>query len=347
MNIPERMKHFNVPGVSVTYFTENKVSWSKHFGTLEKGTDKTVDENSIFHACSISKMVTALCVLKLVQDGILHLHTDVNEYLSSWKVPENEFTATKKVTLANLLAHQAGFYDCDGSFAPYQQGDPIFKTVDILNGTSKYHAGVVEPKYAPETDCEYSDAGYCVISQILEDVLGEKIEKIAKRLIFDPLELKRTFFWEIGGATDQISIAECAVGHDKKGEIVDEIRAFYPNVEGASLWTTSAELALIVIEIVKAYHGVGLIINQEMAKLLLRSYGCGDGVGLGVFLEKDHDGTPYFISQGWGVGMQCKLRVYYENQSGIVVMTNSEPGIFQDQALVGEVIDYFCRLNEK
>lgn len=345
MNIVKRMDHFNVPGVSVTYFTSGQISWNKHFGTLEAGTDKIVNENSIFHACSMSKMVTALCVLKLVQDGVLDLYKDVNDYLTSWKVPDNKFMSDKKVTLANLLAHQAGFYDCEGSFSPYKERDAIPQTIDILKGTSRYHSEAVEAKYVPETDCQYSDAGYCIVSLVLEDVIGETIGEIAKRMVFKPLGLERTFFWEIGNDLDDgISMSDCAVGHDNKGKIVDEIRASYPNIEGASLWTTPNELGCIVINIINAYHGIGsTLLNQEMARLMLSPYGCTRDVGLGVFLGKDEDEKAYFVSQGWGVGMQCKLRAYHENQKGVVVMTNSEPGVEQDKALVGEIINDVCK----
>ena len=60
-----------------------------------------------------------------------------------------------------------------------------------------------------------------------------------------------------------------------------------------------------------------------------------------MFPGDDH-GQPYFFSQGWGVGMQCKIRVYYEEMRGVTVMTNSEPGMEQDKALVGEIIKEVC-----
>jgi len=344
MNIVERMNYFNVPGVSITYFNNGEISWSKHFGTLERRKDKAVDDNTIFHACSISKMVTALCILRLVQDGKLDLYKDVNEYLSSWKVPTNDFVSNKKVTLANLLAHQAGFYDCDGSFGPYKNGDSIPAVIDILKGTTSYNPEIVHAKYTPETDCQYSDAGYCVISQVLLDVLGESVPQVAKQIIFEPLGLKSTFFWEMGkDSYDEISMLDCADGHDNNGEVVEGIRASYPNIEGAALWTTTNELASIVIDLIKSYHGKGgLILNQEMARFMLTPYGCGNKQGIGIFLEKDKNGNPYFFSQGWGVGMQCKLRAYYETQNGIIVMTNSEPGMEQDKALVGDIIENLC-----
>jgi len=336
MNIPERMSHFNVPGVSITHFTDGKIAWSKHFGTLEAYTDWFVNDNSIFHACSISKMVTSLCVLRLAQDGVLDLYKDVNDYLTSWKVPDNHFTGKKKVTLANLLAHQAGFYDDEGSFSPYKQGNTIPRPIDFLR---KAHI-----RYIPETDFEYSDTGFCIVSQVLWDVLGETVPQIAKRLIFDPLGLARTFFWEIGADLPNSILVDCAVGHGNDGSIVDEIRAQYPNIEGAALWTTTNELAHIIIDILNAYHSKdSVVLNQEAARLMLTPFGCADDVGLGLFLGKDKAGRPYFFSQGWGIGMQCKLRAYYEAQSGAVVMTNSEPGMEQDVALVGEIIEHVCK----
>ena len=341
MNIPERMKHFNVPGVSATYFADGQIRHSKHFGTREKGTDKAVNDNTIFHACSISKMITAICTLRMAQYGELDLHKDVNDYLTSWKVP----ATNKKVTLANILAHQAGFCDAAGSFGHWKNGDAAPSPADILKGITPYNPVEASPMYEPETNCEYSDAGYCIISQVFMDVLGETIPQAAERIISKTLGLKRTFFWEPGkDEYSNITLEDCAVGHDNDGEIVDEIRAAYPNIEGAGLWSTTRELACIVIDLIKSYNGEGgLILSQEMARLMLSPYGCDDNQGLGVFLDKDKNGQPYFFSQGWGIGMQCKLRAYYQGQNGVVVMTNSEPGMEQDEALVGEIIEYVCK----
>jgi len=335
MNITERMNHFNIPAVSITCFADGKIDRSKHFGTLEKGTNKIADDNSIFHACSISKMITAICVLKLAQYSTLDLYKDVNEYLTAWKIPDNEFTQRSKITLANLLAHQAGLRDYNDTFNPYKSGDNTPSLVTILDKA-------VNIQYEPETDCEYSDAGYAIISQVLLDALGETLSQAANRIIIKPLGLTRTFFMEPNkNDYDGISFNDCAVGHDRHGNVVKEIRAVYPNVEGAGLWTTTRELAALIIDLLQSYHNNnGLVLNQEMARLMLTPYGCTDDVGLGVFLVKDKDGKPFFVSQGWGVGMQCKLRVNHEAQNGIIVMTNSDPGIDQDESLIGEVIRY-------
>jgi len=348
LDIQKRMIDFNVPGVSVTYFDDKKIKWNKCFGVLEKGTSKYVNENSIFHACSISKMITSLCVLKLVESGVLDLMVEANKYLTSWKIPDNDFTREKKIKLIHLLSHQAGFYDIDGSFEPYKNGDNIPSNIDILKGKTRYNPEEIRAKYTPETDWAYSDAGFCVIEQIIKNVTGENICQVADRLIFKPLELKRTFFWEIGKEAEldkKYCFDNCAVGHDSNGDIVEELRACYPNLSGAALWSTSNELSIIALDIAKSYNREnGVVLSKDVSQTMLTPYADKSFIGLGVFLGNDN-GQPYFFSQGWGVGMQCKLRVYYKEQRGVMVMTNSEPGMEQDKALIGEIINEVCKNN--
>ena len=116
--------------------------------------------------------------------------------------------------------------------------------------------------------------------------MGESIPQVADRVIFKPLGLASTFFWELDkNQHEDIGPHDCAVGHDKHGDIVKETRAIYPNVDGARLWSSTKELAVIVVNLLKSYHGGGgLMLNQEMAQLMLTPYGCTSDVGLGVFL---------------------------------------------------------------
>ena len=342
MDFIKRMEHFKVPGMSATVIDNGKIIETKTEGILEKGDKKNVDSSSIFHACSMSKMITAICVLRLSQENKLDLTKNVNEYLSTWKIPDNEFTVNTKVTLSNLLAHQAGFYDVDGSFGHYQKGDNVPSNLDILRGVTKYNPEKLEVKYEPETDFCYSDAGYVVIHQVLNDVFGKSIAQIAQELIFDPLKLKNIFFWKVGEIFLKNDLdVNLVAGHDSDGNLVPEIRASYVNVEGAALWSTTNDLAKILIDMMESLDGNGIILNKETTQKMITPFGCDEAAGLGIFLDYDENGEKYFMSQGWGIGMQSKLRAYPQRKKGVVVMTNSEPGIEQDLSLVGEVINHF------
>ncbi|MEH7463373.1 serine hydrolase domain-containing protein [Bacillus thuringiensis] len=99
------MEHYNVSGLSIAFIENGEVQMTKEFGVMKAGTNRSVNSNSIFNACSISKFLTAMLVLKLTEQGILYLDEDINNKLIFWKVTENEYTHNKKVTLRTLLIH--------------------------------------------------------------------------------------------------------------------------------------------------------------------------------------------------------------------------------------------------
>jgi len=102
------MQHYKIPGVSIAVINNFKIEWSKSYGLRDVETKEPVTLETLFQAGSISKPVAAMVALKKVEKGKLALDENINNKLTSWKLPDNEFTATKKVTLANLLSHTGG-----------------------------------------------------------------------------------------------------------------------------------------------------------------------------------------------------------------------------------------------
>lgn len=341
--LAKRMKHDRVPGIGIAVFREGRMDWAEGFGEMESGTRRKVTADTPFHACSMSKMVTAIGVLRLVQEGVLELDEDVNRYLVSWQVPESGYTAQKKVTLRNLLAHQAGFVDPEGSFDVYREHDPFPSLHDLLAGNTRYNPEAVRVSYVPESQFSYSDAGYCVVEQLVEDVTGESFSTAMDRLVMAPLAMQQTFFWDTmaGKDTDEAENRRKArevAGHDREGRIVEGKRACYPFMAGAGLWTTPADFASLTLQVTAAWNGdTRSILLPEMSRAMLTGFGCDPAVGLGVFVPQDEK-EPYLISKGWGIGFQCMLLAYPRLQSGVVVMANSDPGVPQNESLVGEVI---------
>ena len=95
----DRMKYFHVPGVSIAVINDGDVEWARGYGVLEMNGNKTVSPDTLFQAASISKPVSAMMALRLVEQGKLDLDRDVNKFFSSWQLPENEYTEKNKVTL--------------------------------------------------------------------------------------------------------------------------------------------------------------------------------------------------------------------------------------------------------
>ena len=88
----ERMAHYDVPGVSMALIEDGKIAWTKTWGTADNSTQQALTVDPLFQAASISKPVSALGALKMVENGDLSLDAPINNYLSRWQLPDNEFT---------------------------------------------------------------------------------------------------------------------------------------------------------------------------------------------------------------------------------------------------------------
>ena len=92
-SIADRLAYYKVPGVSVAVINDGKVEWAKGYGIADVETKRAVDERTLFHGASLSKPVNAITFLIYVQQHKVDLDKPVNEQLSGWKLPDNEWTA--------------------------------------------------------------------------------------------------------------------------------------------------------------------------------------------------------------------------------------------------------------
>ena len=125
------MRKRHVAGLSLAIIQDGKIVKARGYGVAERGEDSPVTTATLFQAGSISKPVAAMGALRLVEEGRLALDEDVNARLATWKVPENEFTREKKVTLRGLLSHTAGL--TVHGFPGYATDEPVPTVVQILD----------------------------------------------------------------------------------------------------------------------------------------------------------------------------------------------------------------------
>jgi CubicO group peptidase (beta-lactamase class C family) len=130
--IAARMQERHINGLSLAIVQDGKIIKAKGYGFTDKSAQTPVTADTLFQAGSISKSVAAFGALHLVQEGRLSLDADVNTELRTWKVPENEFTKDKKVTLRGILSHSAGL--TVHGFPGYPADGPIPALVEVLDG---------------------------------------------------------------------------------------------------------------------------------------------------------------------------------------------------------------------
>jgi CubicO group peptidase (beta-lactamase class C family) len=147
MRLDERMRHYKVPGVSIAVIDSFRIAWARGYGVREAGDTSRVATETLFQAASISKPVAALAALRLVQEGKLSLDENVNLKLTSWKVPENDFTIVQPVTLRRLLSHGAGL--TVHGFPGYASNTSVPTVRQVLDGQSPANTAAIRVDTLP------------------------------------------------------------------------------------------------------------------------------------------------------------------------------------------------------
>ena len=130
--ITERMKKYNVQGLSIAVIHDYKIVWAKGYGWADEAEKRPVTPETLFEPGSISKSLHALGVLKLAQDKKLDIYTDINSYLQSWKFPYDSLSKGKVITLAQILSHTAGL--STHGFPGHDISGPTPTLVQVLDG---------------------------------------------------------------------------------------------------------------------------------------------------------------------------------------------------------------------
>jgi CubicO group peptidase (beta-lactamase class C family) len=332
----DRMAFYKVPGVTMALIDGNRVAWSRGYGVLETGTGRAVTPESVFEAASATKMLTAVLVLRLVERGTLDLDRDVNQYLTSWKVPSGQAGATQPVTLRLLLAHQAGV-NRPVKGLPFDDGHPPTLAQVLAGSPPATNQGVVVER-APGSGHAYSNIGYLVIQQVLQDATGKSYEQLARELVFQPLGMTSSTLAHPLTAEWR---ARWGVPHDEAG--VARPRSLMPRaVAHGGLVTSATDLATLAAEIALAWQGRSTrVLSKRSASLMLNraadidmGFGAPVGQGLGVMLL-GHGSSLHFLHPGGNdPGANCWVIASPVTGKGVVVMTNAAAG----EALMLEIV---------
>jgi CubicO group peptidase (beta-lactamase class C family)/TolA-binding protein len=317
--LEERMRLYRVPAVSVAVFGSGRILWAKAYGVADADSLAPATEATLFQAASISKPVSASAVLKKAEQGKLSLDKNVNEYLKSWKLPENEWTKKTPVTLAELLSHTAGV--TVHGFPGYAAGRAVPTLVQVLDGAPPANTAAIRVDSLPGKEYRYSGGGYTIAQQAMIDVEGKPFPQIMAETVLQPFGMTESTYEQ---PLPLSLLKSAAAGHDAQGRPIPGKRNTYPEMAAAGLWTTPSDLARFALGLERSLEGKpGGVLSKEtavkMATPVLADYGLGLGIHKrGSALYLSHDGA--------NEGFRCLLVAHRDKGYGAAIMTNSDNG---------------------
>lgn len=181
-----------LPGLSVVAIRQGEVVYSRQFGHKRLATAtmpaQPMDADTMFRIASVSKFVSTLGVMKLVEQGRLALDADISGYLG-YRLRNPHFP-DQPITLRMLLTHTSSLRDEGGfKFAPMVDLKDV-----LLPGGRHYGKGAMwSTGHAPGRFFEYVNFNSGIIATIMERAGGERFDRLMRRLVFDPMGLKAGF----------------------------------------------------------------------------------------------------------------------------------------------------------
>jgi CubicO group peptidase (beta-lactamase class C family) len=307
--------------VSVAVIKDFKIHWAKGYGVADVESGKPVDVNTVFQAASMSKPVSAMAAMRLVQEGRFSLDADVNTLLKSWQVPKSAFTRDQPVTPRSLYSHTSGADDGFG-FPGYEPGTPLPTVVQILNGEKPSNRGPVLFTRPPYQAYKYSGGGLTLMQLVLTDLTGTPFQDLLRRTVLDPLGMTNSSFQQ---PMSDAFAAHAARAHSGAGKRVSAPYNVYPEMAAAGLWTTPSDLARFVIEVQNAYRGQkGAVLTQASAREMIAPVGVGP-FAIGLTIDKRGEGW-YFSHGGSNRGFRGEFIGHVRKGYGVAIMTNSDNG---------------------
>jgi CubicO group peptidase (beta-lactamase class C family) len=294
-----------IPAVSVAIAVNGKILYQKAFGKADLENNVLATPETLFRTASIAKPMTAVAVMRLVEDGKLDLDAPIQKYCPA--VPP-----TWTITTRELLGHTSGVrHYKEGEmgnthhYAKLSDGFTIFANDPLL--------------FEPGTKFEYSTYGFSVVGCALEGVTGKSFPEIMQQLVFIPARITHTFVDDVFNI-----VSHRARGYSKRnGQVVNaELMDSSYKIPGGGYVSTPRDLVTLADALI-----AGTLVKSETLQLMWTSQklpnGEATGYGMGWVVGK-FAGQDIAAHTGGQPGASSSLTIYPNRKMVVAVMTNMD-----------------------
>jgi CubicO group peptidase (beta-lactamase class C family) len=321
------LRKHEIPGGQLAAARNGRLIHNAGYGLSDIENRKAVRANSLFRIGSVSKTITQIAVMTLVDKGVLRLEDKAFVILDSLAPPKGASPDSRllDITVLHLLKHQGGWSEIEPMFPPWSRtaaavlGSPEPPDCKII---IRYMMG--RPlDYTPGTNTVYSNFGYCVLGRIIERVSGLPYDEYVKRSVLRPAGIRDM---KIGGTRLRERVRrEVLYFHQfNQKELPFETESVFPG-EGKVPWAyggyylraTDAHGGWIgsahdIVRIAEAIDGrMGHVILSPASRRILMN-----------LPKKPHDeapdGTPFHISHA-GALQGSNAALLYRTRDGFSV----------------------------
>jgi D-alanyl-D-alanine carboxypeptidase len=337
----------NPPGLSVVVVKGGKLVYNQAFGLADGPRQLAATPETIYHWWSMTKIVTAMAVLQLQEQGRLTLDDPVTAYLPAFQV--KPVTASDPpITIRHLLNHSSGLPDpvpAMISWVHYQ--DEWVNQTELLTQHLPAHNQL---QFTPGSKARYSNLGYMVLGAVIEAVSGQAYADYVSTQILRPLGMTQTDFLytpaqqqhEASGSQPVVHLYTPllpflldtgALIRQRSGRTFWLNRVYIDPLPSSGLIGSAPDVARLLLAYLNGgeLDGVRILSAQSVALMTTSSQLPGEGPNMAAYEHGQHGLGWYVIPEGQrlrlqhdgsGPGFATTLRLYPQEGLGIALLAN-------------------------
>lgn len=240
--VTQKMQQFDVTGMSIAVIHDQDVIYANGYGFRDREAQLLADEHTLYRVGSITKLFTAIAIMRLVDEGKVRLDSPVSLYLPSFSI-QSRFEESAPITIRQMLTHHSGLP------SDYLQGACSTPQVDYHHLLESLESEFVA--YPSGKVFSYSNVAYSVLGLVIESVTGQKYEDYISQNFLVPLDMKST---SLNGRLEEPDLSQAYY----QGSVFDECPV--RDVPASGLNSHVLDLA----NLAKMVHAQGHFADQQL-----------------------------------------------------------------------------------
>ena len=318
----KHLRNFEATGGAVVVAKDGEIIYEYYYGYADRKVKDPITESTYFRLASVTKLVTAIQTMQLVEQSVLDLDQDISDYLG-YRI-RNQYHRNTPITLRMLMTHTSSL-NSNGGYS--NEKNTLSSLISSKNSSkSNWHDEVPGTKY------RYSNFGAGIIGSIIESVTGINIDDNLQQNVFGPLNISASY--SAGLLPDSENVANL---YDTDGSM-DQSREVSLNkvwdagvdpdthyrITVGSLWMRAKDLCKIGILLCNGgtYNGVTLLQRETVDMMMDEQRGKGGITAktpYGLCIQHETtlvSGKTLYGHQGLSNGVLTNL--YYDPETQLV-----------------------------
>lgn len=306
-----KMNQYNIPGISIGLISDGSIIYNKGYGIKNIKTKDIVSESTIFHTASISKLFTAVAIMKLIQQKKITINDKLVNLLPELKFDDER---VRNITVKNLLNHTSGLPDINNyHWNNNNQSDHSLKKY-ILGLNLKLDA-------PPSSEYQYSNLAYDILGYVIEKVSGITFDDFLKENVLNKSRMYNSDF-RYFKILDSLKTSPHSKSWITRKTYVRETYPYTREHAPSSTLNSSAkDLSIWMISFLQSLDDSDL--NNKNITMIAPSFSPNPYIGLGFQLS-DIQSKKTIGHYGGDRGFRSYLIMIPSEKIGLVLLANCD-----------------------